>query len=97
MDQNNGILFQILQVAPMASFSDCRKFSNFFGPVGRMVDRIVAVWRQAMSPDRYRPEKHYMRGRGPTNSDNKNSAAKNSAAETRPKNSSASGGNSKIS
>jgi hypothetical protein len=88
----------------MASFSDCRKFSNFFGPVGRMVDRIVAVWRQAMSPDRYRPEKHYMRGRGPTNSDNKNSAHKNSAAKNSapknspPKNSGASGGgNSKIS
>jgi hypothetical protein len=93
----------------MASFSDCRKFSNFFGPVGRMVDRIVAVWRQAMSPDRYRPEKHYMRGPGPRNSGNensavkisahKNSAAKNSAAKkSRPKNSSASSsGNSKIS
>jgi hypothetical protein len=83
----------------MASFSDCRKFSNFFGPVGRLVDRVVAVWRQAMSPDRYRPEKHYMRGPGPRNSSNENSAPKNSAHKNSgPKNSSASGsGNSKIS
>jgi hypothetical protein len=83
----------------MASFSDCRKLSNFFGPVGRMVDRIVAVWRQGISPDRYRPEKHYMRGPGPRNPSNRNSAARNSAPKNfGPENSSVSGGgNSKIS
>jgi hypothetical protein len=49
----------------MTSFPDRRKFSNFFGAV---VGRLVARWRQWVSPDRYRPEKHYMRGPGPKNS-----------------------------
>ena len=49
----------------MTAFSDCRKFSNFFGAIGRLVDRLKARWRQETSPERYRPEKHYMRGPGP--------------------------------
>ena len=49
----------------MPAFSDCRKFSRFFGAVGRLVDRLKTRWRQETSPDRYRPEKHYMRGPGP--------------------------------
>jgi hypothetical protein len=53
----------------MSAFSDLRKFSNFFGAIGRVLDRLRARWRQEMSPDRYRPEKHYMRGPGPKNAD----------------------------
>jgi hypothetical protein len=33
-----------------------------------MLGRLAARWRQWVSPDRYRPEKHYMRGPGPKNS-----------------------------
>jgi hypothetical protein len=62
----------------MASFSDRQKFSNFFGAIGRLADRLVARWREATAPDRYRPEKHYMRGPGPKNSGPKNSGPKNS-------------------
>jgi hypothetical protein len=60
----------------MSASADCRKFSNFFGAVGRLVDRLKARWRQETSPDRYRPEKHYMRGPGPKSAgkpDNSNS------------------------
>jgi hypothetical protein len=53
----------------MASFSDRRRFSNFFGAmIGRLMARGLARWRKWRSPDRYRPEKHYMRGPGPKNS-----------------------------
>jgi hypothetical protein len=46
----------------MPSFSDRLRFSYFFGAT---VGRLVARWREWTSPDRYRPEKHYMRGPGP--------------------------------
>jgi len=46
----------------MASSPDRRRFSNFFGAV---IGRLMARWREWTSPDRYRPEKHYMRGPGP--------------------------------
>jgi hypothetical protein len=49
----------------MSHLSDRRKFSNFLGAI---VSRLKARWRQWVSPDRYRPEKHYMRGPGPKNS-----------------------------
>jgi hypothetical protein len=65
----------------MASFSDRQKFSNFFGAIGRLADRLVARWREATAPDRYRPEKHYMRGPGPKNSGPKNSGLKKSGPE----------------
>jgi hypothetical protein len=48
----------------MASFPERRRFSNFFGAT---VGRLLARWRQWVAPDRYRPEKHYMRGPGPKN------------------------------
>jgi hypothetical protein len=48
----------------MASFSERRRFSNFFV---RLVSRLAERWPQWRSPDRYRPEKHYMRGPGPKN------------------------------
>ena len=63
----------------MASFSDREKFSNFFGAIGRLADRLVARWREATAPDRYRPEKHYMRGPGPKTSCLKNSCPENSS------------------
>jgi hypothetical protein len=55
----------------MPSFSDRRSFSNFFGA---MVGRLMARWRHWMPPDRYRPEKHYMRGPGPKNPRNSDKA-----------------------
>ena len=61
----------------MASFPDRRKFSNFFAAAGHMVGRLMAGWRQWVSPDRYRPEKHYMRGPGPKNAGPKISGPKN--------------------
>jgi hypothetical protein len=42
-----------------------RGFGNIFGKIGRAVTGARARWRLATSPDRYRPEKHYMRGPGP--------------------------------
>jgi hypothetical protein len=41
-----------------------RRLSNFFGV---MAGRLIARWREWTAPDRYRPEKHYMRGPGPKN------------------------------
>ena len=32
-----------------------------------MAGRLIARWREWTAPDRYRPEKHYMRGPGPKN------------------------------
>jgi hypothetical protein len=49
----------------MASFPERRRISNFFEAT---VGRLLARWRQWTAPDRYRPEKHYMRGPGPKNS-----------------------------
>jgi hypothetical protein len=49
----------------MASFSDRRKVSHFFAAA---VERLKTRWRQWTAPDRYRPEKHYMRGPGPKTS-----------------------------
>jgi len=46
----------------MASSRDRRRFANFFGIIA---GRLIARWRQWTAPDRYRPEKHYMRGPGP--------------------------------
>jgi hypothetical protein len=46
----------------MASFPERAGFGSFFG---RTLGRIIARWRRWVSPDRYRPEKHYMRGPGP--------------------------------
>ena len=49
----------------MTSFSDRRKVSHFFAAA---LVRLKARWRQWVAPDRYRPEKHYMRGPGPKSS-----------------------------
>jgi hypothetical protein len=59
----------------MTSFSDRRKVSYFFAAA---LDRLTAGWRQWVAPDRYRPEKHYMRGPGPKSSCLKNSCLENS-------------------
>jgi hypothetical protein len=67
----------------MASFSKRRRFGNFFGGIERLIGRLTARLSEWRSPDRYRPEKHYMRGPGPKNSAPKNSVPKNSV----PKNS----------
>jgi hypothetical protein len=40
-------------------------FGNFFDKIGQAISRALARWRRATSPNRYRPEKHYMRGPGP--------------------------------
>ena len=48
----------------MLSSPDRPSPSNFFGLVFR---RLIARWREWTAPDRYRPEKHYMRGPGPKN------------------------------
>jgi hypothetical protein len=61
----------------MVSFSECRGFGNFFGGLGRLAARLP----QWHSPNRYRPEKHYMRGPGPKNSGSKNSVPVNSVPE----------------
>jgi hypothetical protein len=52
----------------MASFPERRRFSNFFEAA---VGWLLARWRQWTAPDRYRPEKHYMRGPGPKNGSGK--------------------------
>jgi hypothetical protein len=63
----------------MASLPDRRRFSSFFGAVtGRLLSGWLARWRKWTSPDRYRPEKHYMRGPGPKNLGPKNLGPKNS-------------------
>jgi hypothetical protein len=36
-----------------------------FSKLAETFARLVLRWRSATSADRYRPEKHYMRGRGP--------------------------------
>jgi hypothetical protein len=59
----------------MTSFSDRRKVSHFFAAA---LVRLKARWRQWVAPDRYRPEKHYMRGPGPKTSGLKNSCLENS-------------------
>ena len=43
----------------MTSFPDRPKVSHFFAAA---VERLKARWRRWVAPDRYRPEKHYMRG-----------------------------------
>ena len=48
----------------MISSPDRRQPSNIFGFV---MSRLIAKWRDWTAPDRYRPEKHYMRGPGPKN------------------------------
>jgi hypothetical protein len=52
----------------MTKSSDRRASGKFFVAVGKAVRRLAARWRQATSSDRYRPEKHYMRGPGPKSS-----------------------------
>jgi hypothetical protein len=52
----------------MTKSSDRRASDKFFVAVGQAVTWLVARWRQATSSDRYRPEKHYMRGPGPKSS-----------------------------
>jgi hypothetical protein len=59
----------------MASFSDRRKVSHFFTAA---VERLKIRWRQWVAPDRYRPEKHYMRGPGPKTACLETSCLKNS-------------------
>jgi hypothetical protein len=49
----------------MTSFPDRPKARHFFAAA---VERLKARWRQWTAPDRYRPEKHYMRGPGPKTS-----------------------------
>ena len=53
----------------MTSFLDRPKVSHFFAAA---VKRLKARWRQWVAPDRYRPEKHYMRGPRPKTSCLKN-------------------------
>ena len=65
----------------MVSFSECRRFGNFFGGLGHLMSRLAARLPQWHSPDRYRPEKHYMRGPGPKNSGSKNSVPESSVPE----------------
>jgi hypothetical protein len=55
-------------LARMTKSSDRRASGKFFVAVGQAVKRLAACWRQATSSDRYRPEKHYMRGPGPKSS-----------------------------
>jgi hypothetical protein len=52
----------------MTKSSDRRASGKFFVAVGQAIKWLVARWRQATSSDRYRPEKHYMRGPGPKSS-----------------------------
>jgi hypothetical protein len=56
----------------MASFPDRRFLGNFLGTL----ERLRARWRQWMGADRYRPEKHYMRGPGPKCAANSNNSTK---------------------
>jgi len=58
----------------MPSFSNRLRFSHFFAAT---VGRLLARCREWVSPDRYRPEKHYMRGPGPKNLGPKNLDPKN--------------------
>lgn len=54
----------------MPSFSDRRIFGNVLGALEHMAGALKARWRQWVPSDRYRPEKHYMRGPGPKNTVN---------------------------
>jgi hypothetical protein len=36
-----------------------------FSKLAETITRLVLRWRHATAADRYRPEKHYMRGLGP--------------------------------
>ena len=60
----------------MVSFSDRGILCNFLGSFERLTGGLKARWRQWASADRYRPEKHYMRGPGPKCAANSNSSAK---------------------
>jgi hypothetical protein len=52
----------------MTKSSDRRASGKLFVAVGEAVKRLVVRWREATSSNRYRPEKHYMRGPGPKSS-----------------------------
>jgi hypothetical protein len=51
----------------MMPYPNRHAFGNFSERIGRVLSLTSARGREAMSPDRYRPEKHYMRGPGPKN------------------------------
>ena len=41
---------------------------TFFERINRWAGLLVARWRRTTAPNRYQPEKYYMRGPGPKNS-----------------------------
>jgi hypothetical protein len=52
----------------MTKSSDRRASGKLFVAVREAVKRLVVRCREATSSNRYRPEKHYMRGAGPKSS-----------------------------
>jgi hypothetical protein len=43
-------------------------YGSIFSKLAEIAGRLVQQWRQAVSVEKYRPEKHYMRGTGPKSS-----------------------------
>jgi hypothetical protein len=64
----------------MTSFADNRILGDFLGRLERMAGSLKARWQQWVGADRYRPEKHYMRGPGPKCAANSNDPAKEARA-----------------
>lgn len=65
----------------MAGFSHTPRLSSLFNKIADAIGRLVVRWREAESLDRYKPEKHYMRGPGPRNSGKTDGGAENPEAK----------------